>query len=102
MNFTIKLNLFFQNFVFIGEVSSLEDIKNICDLNFDAISIKGDFHLINFEELKSLDIPLIFNYTYKKVLDCNNIFNMGFNNVIISSKFCTPQYKINEFIQNIF
>ena len=100
--FYYKIKSVFPELRFIGEVSSLEDIKNIRDLNFDAISIKGDFDLINFEELKSLDIPLIFNYTYKKVLDCNNIFNMGFNNVIISSKFCTPQYKINEFIQNIF
>lgn len=100
--FYYKIKSMFPEISFIGEVSTLEDIENIRCLEFDGISIKGDPSLINSDYLKSLNVPIIFDYTYKKIMDCNNIFNMGFNNVIISSKFCTPQYKINEFIQNIF
>lgn len=100
--FYYKIKSVFPELYFIGEVSTAEDIENIRSLDFNGISIKGDPYLINNEFLKPLDVPIMFDYTYKKILDCNDIFNMGFNNVIISSKFCTPQYKINEFIQNTF
>lgn len=100
--FYYKIKSIFPELYFIGEVSTNDDIENIRCLDFDGISIKGDPSLINNEYLNSLNVPIIFDYTYKKIVDCNEIFNMGFNNVIISSKFCTPQYKINEFIQNIF
>lgn len=100
--FYYKIKSIFPEISFIGEVSTVEDIENIRCLEFDGISIKGDPSLINNDYLKSLSVPIIFDYTYKKIMDCNSIFNMGFSNVIISSKFCTPQYKINEFIQNIF
>lgn len=100
--FYYKIKFMFPELKFIGEVSTVGDIENIQDLNFDAICIKEDSSLINIEYLNKLNIPIMFNYTYKKAVNCNSLFNMGFNNVIISSKLFTPQYKINEFIQNIF
>lgn len=100
--FYYKIKMMFPELKFIGEVGTYEDIENIKDLKFDAICIKEDSSLIDMEYFEKCDVPVMFNNSHKKVVNCNNLFNKGFNNIIISSKFFTPQYKINEFIQNIF
>ncbi len=100
--FFYKVKSLFPELKFIGEVSTIEEIENIKDLNFDFISIKGDYNIINSIDIKNINVPIIFNYPFKKSLNCNKIFEMGFNNIIITSKFCTPQYRVSEFIQNIF
>ncbi len=97
--FYYKIRSVFPELKFIGEVSSIDDIKNVYNLGFDAISINGDLSLINNDLIKSLNVPIVFNSTYKKVFNCSSIFGMGFNNIILNSKFCTPQYKVNEFIE---
>lgn len=100
--FYYKIKFMFPELKFVGEVSTIEDIENIKDLKFDSICIKKDASLIDMEYFNNLNIPIMFKTTYKKLFNCNSLFNMGFNNLIISSKIFTPQYKINEFIQNIF
>lgn len=99
--FYYKIKSNFPEIKFIGEVNTIEDIKNVSDLNFDAISIKGDVNLIDSPEF-NFNSPIIFNSTYDKIDDYNIIFNKGYNNVIVNSKIFMPHYRINEFIQNIF
>ena len=98
--YNIKYN--FPEIRIIGEVSTDEDIKNISSLKFDAISLNGNYNLIDSLDSDCFNVPVIFSYSYKRILNCNHIFSRGFNNIIVSSKFFTPQYKVSEFIENIF
>ena len=100
--FYYKIKSYFPEIKFIGEVSTAHDIKNISDLNFDAISIKGDSNLIYLNEINISTTPIIFNSGYDKINNYNEIFSKGYNNIIINSKIFMPHYRINEFIQNIF
>ena len=92
----------FPEIKFIGEVCNESDIENILPLNFDGISINNDCELINSEFLKRVNVPIIYNYSFNKLVDMDYLFEIGFDNIIVSSKFCTPQYKVSEFIENIF
>ncbi len=100
--FYYKIKSNFPEIKFIGEVSNLNDINNISSLNFDGISINGDFELYNSNIISNINVPIIYNYTSRKLVDVNKYFQVGFNNVIISSKFYTPYYKIGEFLENVF
>ncbi len=92
----------FPEVKFIAEVYNQDDIENILPLNFDGISINSDCNLINSEFLRFVDVPIMYNYTLNKLVDMDYFFEIGFDNTIVSSKFCTPQYKVSEFIENIF
>ena len=100
--FYYKIKSNFPEIKFIGEISTIDDIRNISDLHFDGIAIKGDYNLIDTPEIGFLNSPIIFNSGYDKIDNCNEVFGKGYNNIIINSKIFMPHYRINEFIQNIF
>lgn len=90
----------------IGEVCTREDIRNIVSLKFDGICIRGDSNLIE-ECYKYVDSNtlLMLDCTYSNIMDYGGyveLFDKGFNNLIISSKIFTPQYNVDVFIEEVF
>ncbi|BAK56052.1 N-acetylmannosamine-6-phosphate epimerase [Candidatus Arthromitus sp. SFB-mouse-Japan] len=105
--FYYKIKSLFPELYFIGEVYTLEDIKNISCLKFDAICIRNDSYTIsNFVDYIDIDVPLIFDSIVDNNLlnddKYNELFNAGFNNIIVNSKIITPKYQLKEFIENVF
>ena len=53
-----------------------------------------------------IDVPLIFDSIVDNNLlnddKYNELFNAGFNNIIVNSKIITPKYQLKEFIENVF
>ncbi|BAK80769.1 N-acetylmannosamine-6-phosphate 2-epimerase [Candidatus Arthromitus sp. SFB-rat-Yit] len=105
--FYYKIKLLFPELYFIGVVYTLEDIKNISSLKFDAICIRDNYSIIsNVTNYVSSDVPLIFDsvVTDNLLIDDKYIelFDSGINNIIINSKIITPKHQLQEFIENVF
>ncbi len=90
----------FPEISLIGEVKTKEDIINISSLDFDYVCIKGDYNLIDecHRYIKNSSFILDGPYDLKQ----EEMFNMGFNNIIINSRIFTPEYNINVFREKIF
>lgn len=104
--FYYQIKDLFPEIRLIGEICTKEDVYNITSLKFDGLCIKGEHTLI--EECYTYinpDTVLMLDCTCSNIIDYGDyteLFDKGFNNLIINSKIFTPQYNVDVFIDKIF